>query len=152
MGSSGRTLSWVAVVVLAGIDVATAQVPAAMPLERRAIAIPAWERQSVSPFGGSRIGGSDTRRYAISPAAGRIVSEDAGLWQLELWDALSGRFGQVRDPVALAFSPDGRRLVTAEHDRHGEFAVELWDVESQKLLRQLDAPTAWRQRFWATTS
>jgi WD40 repeat protein len=41
--------------------------------------------------------------------------------------------------VALAFSPDGRRLVSAGADR----VVKVWDVESRTELRLLDGQTDW---------
>ena len=83
---------------------------------------------------------------AFSPD-GRTV---AGGWQLgavALWDAPSGRLlhtfqahsGSVR---SLAFSPDGKRLLTAGDNSSGkkeETTVRLWDVASGSQLRGWEA-------------
>ena len=64
------------------------------------------------------------------------------LYQIEtirLWDAASGTlvhtFGGPTTPVhALAFSPDGGRLLSGSNDN----LVRLWDVSSGKLIRTFD--------------
>jgi WD40 repeat protein len=108
----------------------------------RPIHVQPWETTSFSPFGDSRMGGFDQRRCAFSPDGKLLATEDAGGWQLELWDTATGkslgRFGRIADPVALAFSPDGKTLVTAGSSPHGLHPVELWDVARRERIRGLD--------------
>src|SRR5262249_44293542 len=96
--------------------------PRVKPLATRPIKVQPWETMSESPFGGSRMAGSDQRSFAFSPDGKLLATEDAGGWQLELWDTATGkslgRFGRIDDPVALAFSPDGKTLLTAGRSHH----------------------------------
>jgi sugar lactone lactonase YvrE len=112
------------------------------PLAERAIGIRPWELVSSSPFGGSRMGGTDQRGFAFSPDGKNLATEDAGGWQLELWDTDTGRslgrFGRINHPAAIAFSPDGKTLVAAEGATHEVCAVSLWDVGRRTLVRELD--------------
>ena len=112
------------------------------PAATRELSIPSWQEQSTSPFGGTRIGGSDRRPYAISPDGSVLATIDSGGWQLELFDLQTGqsagRFGKIDEPVVIAFSPDGKTLVAANWDTHRGGTVELWDVERRERLRSLD--------------
>src|SRR4051812_43970586 len=54
----------------------SAQLPEARPVAERVIEIAAWESSSVSPFGATRIGGTEARRFAISGDGQWIASED----------------------------------------------------------------------------
>jgi WD40 repeat protein len=89
-----------------------------------------------------RFGGSDRRSFAISPDGSLLATEDAGGWQLELFDLRSGqsvgRFGKIDDPVAIAFSSDGKMLATANWEAHEPAAVQLWDIARRERVRQLD--------------
>lgn len=116
--------------------------PRVKPLAEQVVGIQPWETVSSSPFGGSRMGGTDERGFAFSPDGKQLVTEDAGGWQLELWDTATGkslgRFGKINDPVGVAFAPDGQTLVTAEQSHHDVCSVTLWDVARRTPLRHLD--------------
>jgi WD40 repeat protein len=116
--------------------------PRAKPTAERAIGIQPWEEISTAPWGHQRMGGWDRRYFIISPDGKWLATEDPGGWQLELWDLEKGtslgRFGRIKDPVALAFSPDGRWIVSAEQSPHDVCSVKLWDVAGRKLARSLD--------------
>jgi hypothetical protein len=115
--------------------------PRVKPTAVQAIDIRPWEMSSQSPFGGFRMGGSDRRQFVFSPDGKLLASEDPGGWQVQLWDVATGKvlrkFGRIHDPVALAFTPDGKHLVTADND-YRSHRVRLWDVAAGKLLRELD--------------
>jgi WD40 repeat protein len=116
-------------------------------LTTRRMDVKPWETASESPFGGSRWGGSDRRGFALSPDGKLLAGEDAGGWQLELWDVATGkslgRFGRINDPVALAFSPDSKTLVTTGGDLHDLCPVDLWDVAKRKKVSNLDEDVNW---------
>jgi WD40 repeat protein len=103
---------------------------------------------------------------AFSPD-GRLLASGAGLedyrhWQgdghavdptIKLWDVVSGReirtlTGSAGEVVSLAFSPDGRWLVSAsgtiEFRERGGGAVDpmirLWDVTTGRVVRALRGP------------
>jgi WD40 repeat protein len=61
---------------------------------------------------------------------------------IKLWDVASGKeINTLRDHVdsiyALAFTPDGKRLVSGAADR----SVKIWDVSSGARLYTLSDPT-----------
>src|SRR6266567_4386239 len=91
--------------------------PRVRPLAETTVGVKPWETVSTAPWGWSRMGGSDQRNVAFSPDGKTLATEDAGGWQLELWDIATGkslgRFGRIHDPVSLAFAPDGKTLVSA---------------------------------------
>jgi WD40 repeat protein len=73
---------------------------------------------------------------AIDPA-GDVVATTRGL-EADLWDVESGRLlhqlaGHRAQVTDVAFSPDGRRLVTASVDHDGR----VWDVRSGRLIHVL---------------
>jgi hypothetical protein len=139
---------WAAVAVGFTVRSAAAGPPAELlpprlrPLSEAGVPILPWEQSSTSPFGGMRLGGEDRRTFAHSPDGRLLATQDAGGWQLELWDVAAGkslgRFGRLGDPVALAFSPDGQTLVSAAASGHDSSAVELWDVAQRARVRGLD--------------
>ena len=128
-------------IILALAATALAQ-PRPMPLAEKKIEIAPFERSSVSPSGRTRVSGYETRQFVLSPDGKLIASEDAGCWQLELWDTQSGaslgKFGEINDPLSLAFSPDSKLLLAAERIDVNGYAVELWNVQRRERIRQLD--------------
>jgi WD40 repeat protein len=86
----------------------------------------AWQRGlAMSPDG----------RFLVWPGAGR-VGKDFGS-RLKLYDLATGRFVErfaafKGDAHELAFSPDGKTLLTVDH---GSSTVRVWDVGAGKELR-----------------
>jgi WD40 repeat protein len=90
-----------------------------------------------------------TQRAACTPdgrslAAGEQVTDGH---QIRVWDGASGRelakLGQADWVLALAFTPDGRRLVSAAFDPPNRFPVRLWEVAAgAEVWRQVDADHA----------
>jgi hypothetical protein len=116
--------------------------PRVKPSAERSADIRPWERNSAAPWGGARWGGRDARTFTFSPDGRVIAGQDAGGWQVELWETASGkslgRFGRLEEPVVLAFAPGGKILITAVAEGNGAGAVDLWDVGTRKRLRSLD--------------
>jgi WD40 repeat protein len=80
--------------------------------------------------------GDDIAEVALSPN-GRIVAAATPYEIIHLLDAQSGRElrrFQADGNYRLAFSPDSTRLAIAGNSNH----VQLWEVASGKLLRQLE--------------
>jgi WD40 repeat protein len=96
---------------------------------------------------------SPSRGAAFSPDGTQVAAVDGN--RLQLWDAVTGK--EIREfklavvrkidpprrpedgvfrPVAVAFSADGKRLVTA-----GANVVVLWDVDKGQELRSMRAET-----------
>jgi WD40 repeat protein/uncharacterized caspase-like protein len=94
---------------------------------------------------------SDPKRVdlaAISPDGLRVVSfGDFSEGKIKLWDAKSGRLIRVfsQDSAnALAFSPDGSRILAGCFDK----TTKLWDAASGQLLRTLTNPgPVWSAAF-----
>jgi WD40 repeat protein len=80
----------------------------------------------------------------ITPLAGPKnldFEEGAGDTTLRLWDPATGRLqgvlsGSSAAGLALAFSPDGKRLAAGSRDQ----SLRLWDVASQQLTTVLQEP------------
>ncbi|MFI6956108.1 TIR domain-containing protein [Nocardia sp. NPDC050408] len=76
-------------------------------------------------------GGGDLRSVDFSPDGTRVVSshgEHIQLWDAETWKPI-GEFmtGHTREVMQVAFSPDGKRIVTASVDN----TLRLWDAETR---------------------
>ena len=75
-------------------------------------------------------------RGALAPTGTRIVTYEWGAKGPVVWDAETGDFlwTQIRGHAAMihgvAFSPDGKRLITTSYDQ----TAVLWDVETEKGL------------------
>jgi hypothetical protein len=141
-----------ALVDLAPVSAAEPASQPVKPTAKRTINVTPWEENSTSPFGDAhRFGGGpddDEREFVLSPDGKLLASEDAGGWQLELWEVESGKslgkFGRIVDPVTLAFSPDGKTLFSAEaSSNRGPPSVDSWDVAKRKLIRNLDDKVNW---------
>jgi Tol biopolymer transport system component len=79
---------------------------------------------------------------AFSPDGRRVAAMDQQ-GQFGLWDASTGKsldtLGINRPVMAVAFSPDGKTLLTTDSQQGGDTpSVRLWDVATGKELRQLD--------------
>jgi WD40 repeat protein len=75
---------------------------------------------------------------AVSPD-GRLVASSTGGGQIRLFDPAKGELiraqdGHMKAAFGLAFSPGGRRLISASGDRE---AIKLWDVGTREELPEL---------------
>jgi WD40 repeat protein len=94
----------------------------------------------------------DAFALAFSPDGARLASGDEE-GQVKIWDTATGQlvrtFESVSDQkgpraywakidkiTALAFSPDGRRLLSTGHDGH---TMKLWDLATGEVIRAWDA-------------
>lgn len=80
-------------------------------------------------------------RAAVS-ADGRLVA--TGMDLIQLWEADSGRERAKLAPLrgrlsALAFTPDGRRLLYSAHEAKNESPIHIWDVASGTDMGRLVA-------------
>jgi WD40 repeat protein len=83
----------------------------------------------------------DGRIVAVAEAAVQTQDRQVSLWEVATGQEvgrLGGHLGLIR---AIAFSPDGRLLVTGADDRPRwrDQSLRVWDVASGRLLRRLDA-------------
>jgi WD40 repeat protein len=59
-----------------------------------------------------------------------MPTDEARLWELPSGQLLATLKGHVQGVIAVAFSPDGKTLATASHDRK----VKLWNVATHQEL------------------
>jgi WD40 repeat protein len=87
-----------------------------------------------------RVSGRDnSQSLAVSPDGGLVASSTLG-GQVRLFDPAKGELiesihGHMNAAFGLAFSPDGRRLISTAGGRE---AVKLWDVGTRQELLTLD--------------
>ena len=79
-----------------------------------------------------------SRTLAVSPD-GRLITSSTDGGEVRLFDAVKGELietfhGHLNAAFGIAFSPDGRRLISAGGGRE---AVKLWDVGTRQELLTL---------------
>ena len=81
---------------------------------------------------------------ALSPD-GKMVALRQGGGNIQLWDWGAGRYlGTLTNQgwsLAMAFSPDGTLIASANTDRTGKPVVSFWDVAAQRIVRDLPQPS-----------
>jgi hypothetical protein len=119
----------------------------AKPIAEKPVPLAAYEYDSKSPWGGWRTGGYDSRSFHLFQDGRTLLTQDAGIWQFELWDAgtgtSQGKFGRLEAFYgrAIALSPDGKFLVSASELRGAHhshiYGVSLWNMATRQS-RSLD--------------
>lgn len=84
------------------------------------------------------------RRLAFSPDGRLICAVQWNRKSIRMWDAYNGRelnslIGHADDPQCVAFSPDGRWIVTGSKDQ----TVRVWDVSSGTEVLRLPDHGSW---------
>lgn len=93
-----------------------------------------------SPDG--KLAATGSRQTMMGPRAG---DGSEGPKPLQLWDAATGALvralgsGEDETIDALAFTPDGRRILAAAGGRGFRHTLSLWEVDTGKLVRTVDA-------------
>jgi WD40 repeat protein/serine/threonine protein kinase len=107
-----------------------------------------WNRETRQMTHEFNQDGGEIRSVAFSPVGGLALSGGADgvvrLWNLESGEHREFR-GHVDCVMSVAFSPDGRRAYSAGGgllrdiwQEGTDFAVRVWDVETEKQLRPLE--------------
>jgi WD40 repeat protein len=92
-----------------------------------------WRTESMVTMTNRTEGGSAIKALAFLPSAEVLAAGTGGY--VRLWDTDSGQLrgelpAQTGDIIALAFTPDGRRLASATSDR----IIRIWDVAEKTEL------------------
>jgi WD40 repeat protein len=97
-----------------------------------------------------RVLGRDFARALAASPDGALVACSTEAGEVRLFDPLKGELieslhGHMNGAFGLAFSPDGRRLVSTSHGRE---AVKLWDVSTRQELLNLIYPGFLTAAHW----
>jgi WD40 repeat protein len=116
----------------------------------------------------------DLHKNAVAGELAGVGSRDGRFWEiafspdgrslyavgslLQCWDVATGRplyrdtgrLGHTGVVLAVAFSPDGRRVASAA--KEDTVTVRIWDVASRRLLHTLPGHGDWGQAFLQFTS
>ena len=62
--------------------------------------------------------------------------------RIRIWDIGDGRelhvFGENREVVDVAFSPDDKQVLCAVRDEDNKYVLQIWDYRKQKLRKTVD--------------
>lgn len=104
-----------------------------------------WDADTGRPLashGEEEPGDSGRVHLAVSPDGKRVLS--AAVETAKLWDVASGKLLQVfpdhhHEVAGVAFSKDGRRLVTASKSSigRGKDVIRIWDAETGRILNEI---------------
>jgi WD40 repeat protein len=89
-----------------------------------------------------RGGGYSAPLYSFSADGKFLATQEANTNQLVVWDIAAGKneggFGQSNQTMAIALSPDGKKLITTGSQNGRNCTVELWDTDKRKKIADLD--------------
>jgi eukaryotic-like serine/threonine-protein kinase len=97
----------------------------------------------------SIVGRHTSANLAVSPDGKLVASSDQGgavrLYDPDKGELIATLHGHLNSALGLAFSPDGRRLISTSNGRE---AVKLWDVETRQELLTLSGQGMLTAAHW----